>query len=173
MGQRRMILPLAVAALFFAVAPASADTKSDIQKLYNKLAIAFKNGDMKLLMSTAAPGFKMKEHGQTMNAEQARAHLEGMFKSGFKINQCTMKVQSFKLKGNIATVKALSHTDGLMPGGPGGKKMHMVSDGVSRDILVKTPQGWKFKFAETVSDKTTMDGRPFDPSMMAPPTPKK
>ena len=172
MEVRRVILPLAAAALFFAVAPASADTKADIQKLYNKLATAFKNGDMKLLMTTAAPGFKMKEHGQTMNAEQARAQLEGMFKSGFKINQCTMKVESFKLKGNTATVKALGHTDGLMPG-PGGKKMHMVSDTVSRDILVKTPQGWKFKFAETVSDNTTMDGKKFDPSTMAPPAPKQ
>lgn len=173
MGMKRVLMPLAAAALFFTVAPAAADTKSDIQKLYNKLCTAFKNGDMKLLMSTAAPGFKMKQQGQTMNAEQARAHMEAMFKSGVKINRCTMKVESIKLKGNTATVKALSHTDALMPGPPGGKKMRMVSDGVSRDILVKTPQGWKFKFAETVSEKMTMDGRPFDPSMMAPPPTKK
>src|SRR5688572_17601366 len=173
MGMNRVLTPLAAAALFFTVSPATADTKSDIQKVYNKLCAAMKKGDMKTLMASGTSDFKMKEMGVTKNAEEVRKEMQGMFASGFKINKCVMTVKSVKLKGNTATVKTVSHTDALMPGGPGGKKMHMVGDGVSRDILVKTRQGWKFKFAETLSNKMTMDGKPFDPSMMAPPPAKK
>ena len=161
---------LALAAVALAVPALSrADTKSDIQKVYDKLSSSMLKGDLKGIMSTATPDFVMKEKTRTLTAKQALAEMEMMFKSGLKIKAAKMKVKSVTLKGNTAIVNSTGYTEAAMKMQDG--KMHqMVQHSTSRDVLVKTPQGWKFKVAEMISDKSTMDGKPFDPSMMAPPS---
>ena len=167
--------PALVGAMFVMSAPTLADTKADIQGLYNQLCTAFKKGDIEGVKATAAPDFTLIEHGQKMNAEQALQQLKMMFASGMKISKMEMTVRSVKAKGNTAVVRADSVSEGTMKM-PDGKVHKMESVGVSSDTLVKTPAGWKFQIVKSVSEKSKMDGKPFDPAKMmggAPPKGKK
>ncbi len=53
---------------------------------------------------------------------------------------------------------------------------HTFTDvGASRDTWVKTPQGWRLKLVEELSDRSTIDGKPLrataPPAPTPPPTP--
>ena len=172
MGFRKAVPALSAAMLVMAM-PAFADAKSEIQAVYNKLTAGFKKGDTNQIMSLGTKDFVMIQYGQRMSGEQVMKEMQGMFASGMKINKMSMTVRSVKVKGNtaLATTDAVSD---MMMKMPDGKMHRLESTSVSKDTLVKTPQGWKFKIAQTVSEKAKMDGKPFDPaSMMAPPKAKK
>src|SRR5207249_4580422 len=159
----RSAAPLIAGALLVIAVVSLADAKREIQAVYNKLTTAMKKGDIKGMMSVTTPDFTMKEHGQVSNAAQVQQQMQAMIAGGMKMKKVVMKVQSVSVNGDTDTATSNDIMDSMMKM-PDGKMHRMQSEGKSKGILVKTPQGWKFKYAEMISSKDLMDGKPFDPT---------
>jgi ketosteroid isomerase-like protein len=164
---------LAAAATLSATATARADDKSDIKAAYAKIAKAMKAKDVKGVMAMGTPDFSEKEaNGQVMDAKHSEAMMAEQFKMTKSMDEVAMTPKSFDIKGKTAVVASVYTFKGTILT-PDGKSHKMVSNGTSKDTLVKTPHGWLFKKVEMGKDNTLMDGKKFDPTMMAPPKPGK
>ena len=157
---------IALSALAFNAPTARADDKSDIKALYPKVAALFMKKDVEGIMRIGTSDFKMKQMGQTMDAKTVKGMLQQQFAT-VTMKASVMKPTSIKVSGNKAVVLSDSKTS-MVSKGPDGKSHTIVSVGKGRDTLVKTKAGWKFSMVESLSEKMTMDGKPFDPRMMAP-----
>ena len=147
---------------------ALADVKSEIQAVTNKFLKAYKTRDLKAIEKMCTPDFKYKVlNGQVMNLKQSLDMMKAEFSMMPEPAAMTMKVDKVRSRGNIAVAETSGSFKGKMPG-PDGKMHVMAGTGKSRQTYVKTAGGWKTKMVEEVSQKMTMDGRPFDPSKMAP-----
>ena len=163
----RFIGIIAALVVFGAVAPAAkADDKADINALYVKLVSHMKKKDVKGIMAMGTSDFQMKQDGQTLDAAQASQQMSVQFQT-MNVDSVSMKVSSFKVTGKKAVVNT-NYAMKLSMQEPQGGPKHILADaGTTRDVLVKSAGGWKFRMTETVAHKTLMDGKPFNP--MAPP----
>lgn len=155
---------LALSALVAGPMAARADDKSDIAALYPKLSTMFMKKDFDGIMKTGAPDFKMKQGGQTLDGKATMAMMKQQMGPA-TIKACSMKPTSIKIAGNKAVVLSDGSTTMVMKG-PDGKTHTMSDIGKSRDTLIKTKAGWKFQLIESLSEKMTMDGKPFNPTAM-------
>jgi hypothetical protein len=84
----------------------------------------------------------------------------------------TMTVDKMSIKGKTAEVRSTGNmtadiVDTVGSFGAKGATHKLTDIAVSKDTWVKTDKGWKIKVSESISEKTTVDGRPIN--MMAPP----
>ena len=174
MGKRRAILSIIGAAVLCAVLPAAADTKSEINQAYEVVKKAFLTGNVKLLNSVATPDFTYKhEDGRVDKLEKMNAEMAQMYAMGMKVTKFVYKIEKIQLKGNTAVVTSTGISEMKMKT-PDGKTSTMADKSRTKDTLVKTAKGWKFKNVTVLKSDMTMDGKPFDPAMMmSQPPPKK
>ena len=154
--------------------PASADDKSEINAVYAKLTRAFLNGDASGIAALTAPDFTYRhKNGMVEKGPQMIAQLKSEFARGMDVTKMENKILSLKISGNTATAMTLGYGE-MKQKGPDGKVHVMTDKSTAKDVLVKTPNGWKFKSVQILKSQMTMDGKPFDPfAMMAPPKAKK
>lgn len=155
---------IALSVLFSGLVAARADDKSDIAGLYPKLAALVMKKDVDGVLKMGTPDFKMKQNGQTMDAKALRTVLKQQMGAA-TIKSCSMKPTSIKVSGNKAVVLSDGSTVMVMKT-PDGKSHTMASTEKSKDTLIKTKAGWKFQMVEALSEKDTMDGKPFNPAAM-------
>ena len=142
---------------------AKADDKQDIAALYAKLDKAVVAKDLKTIMATGAPGFTYTEAGHTMSGDQVSAQMQQQFQATTGTPKSKTTVTSVVVKGTTAVVGSIGVTE-LQMVLPDGKPHKLSSTSKTSDTLTKTAKGWLFQKINILSNKMTLDGKPFDPS---------
>lgn len=148
---------------------ASADDRKEIEALYAKFVQAFKKKDVNAILETGTPDFAQKGvDGTVLNAKQVEAMMRQQFATIKAIKKMEVKIKEVKIKGKTATVLSsftlvweIVDKEGQL--GTKGKTHTLTVLGTTRDTLVKTDKGWKFKLAENLSEKLLVDGKPLRP----------
>lgn len=167
---KRLTLVLAIGAIFsVAVGSASfADTNSDakkaIQAINDRAMNLILKQDFKSLAKLCTPDCKFTQNGQTMSVDQMIGVMKAQM-TQMKDMKMSSTVLTCSVKGGTATCTSHDKSYAAMVGPD--KKLHKItSDGTSKSVFVKSGGIWLMKSNATISDKETMDGKPFDPSAM-------
>ncbi len=157
---------------------ACADDRTEINALYAKLKQYLVTNNPDGILPLEMPDFKATmADGKVLNGKALSARMKQQ-SAGSKLLKMDIEPKKVDIKGksaNVLTFFSFSSemVDAAGNMGPKGKKHVMAGSGNISNTLVKTPQGWKFKTMKEEKAKMTMDGKPFDPSKMMAPPPKK
>ncbi|MEP6755192.1 MAG: nuclear transport factor 2 family protein, partial [Chthonomonadales bacterium] len=133
---------------------------------------ALKKKDLNAFLKTCTSDFVMTQmDGKKQNVSSMKEQFKSNFSADTKVETCVIKMLSCRIKGDTANASSLAHMK-IKTKGPDGKPMVIESTDNAQDILVKTPQGWKFKASKSVDTKVSVNGKMVDPSKMAPPKKK-
>ena len=144
-----------------AFADASSDARKAITAIYQRQVTALEHKDSKGAFSHLAPDYvhiDLKGHQTTAAAE--RTDADSLFSMAKSIH-ATTTITAFSLKANLAqaTVK-VSGTIVLL--NPKTQKMvTLVDTTVSNDTWMKTKSSWHLKRTQDISEKATVDGKPY------------
>jgi ketosteroid isomerase-like protein len=160
-----LLRALVAAACAISSIPATADDQADIKQMYSKLNAAMKAKDVDKVLALTTPDFKeSKINGKVVPAKEAAQAMRARFSATTRVDDATIKPDSITVTGDKAvvwtsyTMKAqLVDKEGKM--GPKGAKHEMADAGKTRDILVRTPKGWRFSETKTLKQAPTMDGK--------------
>lgn len=160
----RRLLP--VIGLFVLAASAGAEdraTRRELDAVYARMAQATRKKDLQTILDLGAPDFKMKQqNGQVLTLQGLKQTLAMQMAMVQSIDAMEMKIQKLRVKGKTAETTVAYKMAMTSQADQKTGKSHIVADtGVTHDVLVKTPQGWKFKSVERVKSNMTMDGKPF------------
>ncbi|MBI5705588.1 MAG: nuclear transport factor 2 family protein [Armatimonadetes bacterium] len=167
---------IALAALALSTAAFADDTaafKKEYMASIPKTVAAFKNKDISYFekMSTKDFTYVGKVEG-TQDKKTAMAGLKQMFGMAKSVDY-KPKVLKITAKGNAAVVSLEETFSSAIDMGD-GKAHKMVAVGWADEHFRKEGGKWMLaKIVETKAGKMTLDGKPFDPAMMAPPPVKK
>jgi hypothetical protein len=142
--------------------PARASDKSEIQALFDKVAKCVITKDVKGLPATSTADFTYTEDGKTMTGKEISAQMDTQLKAVKGPISCKFIVTSLTITGKKAAVKVTDNTVMTVPG-KDGKPHKMGTSTLSTGEVVKTSKGWLLKSITVVSNKYTMDGKPFTP----------
>ena len=150
------------------VAISSADLKSEVTAMNNKVTAAMMKGDMKTLESVMKGGvtadFMYVEGGKSMNFSQMWTTMKASM-SSMKCTMATAKMSGLKEKGKMGTGMESHHMMGTMMGKD--KKTHKMSfDGTSTNTYVMVGKSWKMSKMAWGKSTMMMDGKPLDMSKM-------
>lgn len=145
-----------------AIAPAQADINSKVQPIiqtnYNRINAAFIRKDIKGATALFTQDYVIiNPEGEKQTLTEFREHYNNLF-TRFNI----------KLTSNKATIKTIDtstggidvaieqKTEGTIAG-----FNKIVIDQTSRDLWLKTPQGWRLKQSKILTSQTTFNGQTF------------
>ena len=140
-------------------APVRADAKADIAALYRRVSAALMAKDVKGVVACSTPDYVAIENGTKMDLKQSQTMLEMEFQSMKSIKEFSYTPAKVEVKGTNATVLSNVKMTATM-GSPDGKTHKLAVTGTSKELLVKTPNGWLIKSMETLSSAASMDGKP-------------
>jgi hypothetical protein len=141
-----------------------AAVRKELTALFSRFAAAFKKKDVKTALSFFAPEYSAKEMGRTVTRADVEKQMNQAMANLKSIESLSWDIQKLTVKGNTATVEAretmnATVVDNLGNLGPKGQT-HKIGDVErTRDVFVKTPQGWLLKQSETLSAQVTIDGK--------------
>src|SRR5687768_12376469 len=105
--QFRRVIPLFTIAISCLAVSASADVKSDIQAVYDKLGKAFMSKNVDGILALTTPDFTHKQpSGMVSTGPAMAAQLKQQFAMGMIIVNWKSKLVDVKTSGNTATVKS-------------------------------------------------------------------
>ncbi|HVL38264.1 MAG TPA: nuclear transport factor 2 family protein [Fimbriimonadaceae bacterium] len=141
-----------------------ADARSDIQAGYDKLVAAWKANDAvrseKAMKALATPDFTYIDlQGNKQNLAQIIEMTKMQTKATKKVDKMEIKITSFKISGNVATVTTRGAFEGVVALMDPKKPGKLVTTSTSTDTWVKTPQGWKCKTVKITKESVTFDGK--------------
>jgi ketosteroid isomerase-like protein len=161
MKMRKIISLLLVSVV---AATVLAGDRDEIRGLYSKLQTAIKNKDLKTIRWAATKDMKWKDtSGQVRSIDQVLEQIKQQFAMTKKVTGCNFMADSVKLMGDkavaMASFKIMADVIGQ------DKKSHkLVNWGKSKDSFRRTKDGWRCYMVERLSDKTTLDGKPWPPA---------
>jgi ketosteroid isomerase-like protein len=139
---------------------ARADDKSDIQALLHKTEQAMTAKDVKGVMATATKDFSYTSHGKTLTGDEVAAKMQQQFQSIPGSPKFKYTIVSCEVKGKGATV--VMNDDMVLQMASKDNKPHLIaSASQSKLALVKTGKAWLIKSETILSNKLTVDGKPF------------
>lgn len=146
--------------------------KTEIEAMNAKVTQALMKKDLttfeKVVRGGVTKDFKHIENGQTQSFDEMLVGMKQGMAMCKKMKQCTAKLVSLKESGNTALAITRHSMTAIIVGED--KKDHVMAfTGDSRDTYRKVGGKWKLASMEWTNMKTTMDGKPFDMSKMAPP----
>jgi ketosteroid isomerase-like protein len=164
-SMKRVFLPTLVTAVLFGSAlPALAapagqvPDKTAIKILYTRLCNAMKNKDVRAIEVLGTSDFTHKgPDGKVKSAKEAMAEVEQGLRSMKKINDVKADIRSVAISGKKAVVTVNYTMSAVIV--QKGKPADMSMKSTSKDTLVKTPQGWKFKSVSAVTDEASINGQ--------------
>ena len=144
---------------------ANADAKKAIQSATNQAMNLIIKQDYKSLAKLCTPDCTFTQFGQTMKLDQMVTMMKAQM-TQMKDLKMSSTVTSCSVKGKTATCTTHDTSSATMIGAD--KKPHKItSDGTSKSVYVKSGGTWLMTSLKTVSEKDTMDGKPFNPASMA------
>ena len=169
MNKRKLIIifSLAVSAVALARPDATADFKKFLMSEGQKSMKAFADKNIKYFETMSTADFTMTERGQKMDKKSSMAGLKQWF-GMMKSIKASFKLTSAKSDGKTGVATMTSTMVGWTKPTANDKKSHkMEMTGYEKQTWVKKGSSWKLKSIEEAKPgKMTMDGKPFDPSMM-------
>ena len=145
-----------------AIAPAHADNNSKIQPLiqtnYNQINAAFVRKDIKGATALFTPDYvSINPEGEKQTLSEFRDHYNNLF-TRFNIkltsNQATIKNINVNTSGLDVAIE--QKTEGTIAG-----FNKIIINQTSRDLWLKTPQGWRLKQSKILTSQTTFNGKTF------------
>lgn len=151
--------------LVIAGSTARANDRQEIDALYTRFKHAFLHKDYDALTALESPDFTDKgPKGRTLNAQQANAEIKQQFANTKSVKKMDVQIKKLTIQGKNATALTnftfagvIVDTDGEM--GAKGKTHAMMVIGSTRDTLIKTAKGWRFKTFSTTSKNVLVDGK--------------
>jgi ketosteroid isomerase-like protein len=141
-------------------ADATTEARKAIQAAYDHMSAAVEKRELNGVTAFYTPDFEMTERGGTRNNLAASRRQIQFMLGMLKTIKATQVIQTFTLKGNQAVVTEHTHMDGIMLD-PQTKRPHkFVGDNISQDIWIKGAKGWLQRRSQTLTERTTIDGKP-------------
>lgn len=160
-------LAMAMAALLLSGSAALAaknQTKAEIKAFLDQTAASFSKLDLEAVSATALPDAKIVYlDGRSLSPVQWR-EWAGRELAGVERLSASFKLLKLKGKGDSVRVK-YRETDVFTKKAEPGVEYGLVS--TWKAILVRTPQGWRFKELRQTAAKPTRDGKPMAPPLAA------
>ncbi len=151
---------VAVCALLVAsVALGDKRAEREIRAEYAKTVQYTKQKNVEGLLRQMTADFLYKTpNGQVMSKQMVEQAMREQFRMIQKVDKRTTTIKRIEVKGNTARatteeVLAFTFLDAQ------GKPHKVYTRARTRDTWVKTPQGWKVKMTEALSEETTVDGK--------------
>jgi len=146
-------LPLSAPA---SAAPSAMQTQSTIHGLYEQINAAFQRRDVGGVMAYFTPDYTATDpNGDRLSRDQTRRRYQDQL-GQIKTIQGRFTIRRFVPTPGGAWAEMQMHTDGT-----GEKRIlfaHVrgtfTNDFHSRDLWVKTPQGWRLKYRQILQDDT-------------------
>ena len=142
-------------------ADATSDARRTLQTLYDNMNKAAAKKDLNGVLAYTAPDFVATGvKGEKRTMADLRAQLTQIFpllqswSGASRIQQVTLK------GGSTATVVVRENVRMVMVNPQTGQKAVLDSTGTSRDVWVKSGNGWRMKQSRTLSSKTLLNGKP-------------
>ena len=160
----RFLSPIIPAALICASLPSLSmpagqmPDKTAIKILYTRLSNAMKMKDVRAIQSLGTPDFTNKlRDGKVYNAKDSLAEMEKGFRSMKRITDIKINIRSLTINGKKAVAVVDHNMSAVIV--MQSKPADMTMKSSSKDTLVKTPQGWKFKSVVSLSEEMTINGQ--------------
>jgi hypothetical protein len=159
---RSTVVFLAVACLSTAVrGDASKQARKEIISAYARQSSAFAKGDFEKFAASHTPDFfEQNRSGKKQSLEMLRQVLPVVVKMMSDPRRKVI-VQSVKVKGSKAEVAGVEVIDGKVSDPNTGKKVVINGERTMTDTWIKKNAYWLRKVSRTISEKQTMDGKPF------------
>ncbi len=152
------------------VADVNSDAKKAIQVGMNKAMALIEKQDFAALTKMCTPDCKFVDGGQPMDVKQMTAMMKAQM-AQLKNSKFSSTLLTCSVKGNIATCTSHDIMSATETGQD--KKPHKIaSEGTSSETFQKSGSTWLMKSNTTLTNKMTVDGKPFNPNP-APPTSQK
>jgi hypothetical protein len=169
--------PLLRVALVWALAvvstapPVYGDEKSvrrELEKIYGQygrlLRGEHKYALKRFFLETTTEDYVMKQAG---GKKATREEVAEIMDSGpmamMQFTAYSYKILKLTVKGDQAIVHYKDQGTAVVPD-PQGRPRKIVVSNTARDTWVKTPEGWKTRYSESLGSKTLLDGKEFKPS---------
>lgn len=148
-------------ALMLIVSPSSADKRAErqIRAEYAKTVQYMKQKNLEGLLRQMTPDFLYKTaKGEIMSKQMVEMAMREQFRLMKSVQKRTTTIKKMEFKGNTVLVTteeelAFTFVDAQ------GKPHKAYTKATTRDTWVKTPQGWKVKMTESLSETTSIDGK--------------
>jgi len=147
---------------------ASADLRSQIESMNRTIEHAMVRKDIKafnkVMRNWVTPDFRYVEMGRSMSYDDMVKQMGGGFAMTERVKSADSKILKIDMKGSHALVRSQHDMVSLLHGGPKEKAHVMRYHGISGDTYVRMNGKWKLAKMEWLTEKMTLDGRPFDPA---------
>lgn len=159
-------IPLALAALLLFLAgeraqgDAVADARKAIQAEYRRLSVAIQRKDLNGFIKGCTPDCKIKSQQGTFTIGQWKGMMQSAFQ-GMEDIRYDVRLDKVMLKGKEAIVMSTQTMEATLTSPQDNKKHRLHSQEKAKDIWTKTAKGWRLRLSETISQRTTLDGKPF------------
>lgn len=170
----KRFVPIALAAAALTTAALAKDANSDFKKFlvqfFPKLEKAFAKMDAAFFDKVTTPDFTETMMGQTMTKQQSLANMK---QQSQMMESCKAKFKLLSAK--VVNGKGIAASKGsfvmvMKPMSQGAAKQTMTIDMQTQETWVRSGGTWKLqRLVEVGKSKMTMNGKPFDPTKMAPP----
>lgn len=133
--------------------------KRELAARYDEFTAAFKQKNVDKMMAITAPGFTMKmPRNQTADAARARVLLQQAITLVQSISKVNTRIDKLSVQGGQA-IATVTQTMAAKMTGQDQKPHAVTTTSVSRDTWVKSKKGWLMKSTESISEKSTVDGK--------------
>jgi len=159
---------LAVTALSF---DALSDFKAALKQFEAGVVKAFATKNHKFFEQISTPDFTYTDFkGTKMKKKESIAQMKAMFDS-MGPSKASFRSSGHAVRGNMGSANYVG-TFVMNQKGPDGKNHVIVMTSFTKETYKKVGAKWLVSsIVETKEGKMTMDGKPFDPSMMGGPPP--
>jgi ketosteroid isomerase-like protein len=152
------LISVAIATLQPAFAENKAALLPIIQGNYARINAAFVRKDVKGATAYFTPDYiSINQKGEKKNLEEFRSHYSNILnRFNLKLTSNQATIGDIVVNGNGIDASIQQHTEGSMLGGN-----KIVIDQKSKDLWVKTAQGWRLKQSKIITSQTTFNGKVF------------
>jgi ketosteroid isomerase-like protein len=136
-----------------------AQLKKTIQGNYDKMTKALRANDSKTYFSFMDKSYVRTGKGMTITLEQSKQMFPRQVSMMKSVTRLVATVKSVTVKGSQA-IATVEQKIVLKQTGTDGKPHVVAIDGTSKDIWIKSGNGWKLKSGENIKATQTLDGKP-------------
>lgn len=167
-GMKRSIFLALVAVVSICTASAQ-NLKSQIMKMNAQVARALQHKDMatfeKITRAAVTSDFKHTEMGHSQDYDTMLSEVKQSMAMIKKFTAVSATTKDVVVHGDKGTSTTVHRMDGVMDG-PDKKTHKLVMSGTTKDVYRKEGGKWKLAEMNWVSQKMTLDGKPFNPQAM-------
>jgi ketosteroid isomerase-like protein len=128
--------------------------QQEIERAYKKYFAALKAKDARLMAEMLTSDFTWRTlEGDILDVSKTATLMDGQVKSLLSIESADAQITDLSVQGSEATFQVTEHITSVVAD-ENGKAQKFKSVEVFRDTMVPTPDGWKFKRAQTLSSTT-------------------